>query len=1307
MGRKISLEEFQQIKKQLIDILNSNNFFAVYEFGHLFYLDECKDQVMQYVSLLAKLTSFDISDIPYEEWQGLRILVDNNHIANFSNYQDEGLEVLKSAFGKVDFPKIFKMYPDVFIYLLSSKKVFKFQEYLAKYKTSNSEEKFIKALKSYVLEEGYKVEYLGENGRGEIFYKFPDWMSSVNLRVVDKITTLDDLLSCDYHTIILNKTQNRVIDELNIENIKRFEQEFEGNQSLRFFTLLTNFFEKRHWLPNGYEFTDSLSYNEFKDKIAKLLDYIRHLGFFGNHPNYSFLHGSFREDYPEIFISETAPQELQNVFYRNAITIDLLVDHPGFIPYIKDYNLSSIISDNICLGFKTAESGEKKVVFKNFIQEFVTIYGQDKFWRLIKTYGKLLSNIQITITASDFADEMKLTKAIRKAIYKNICDKKLDYSHLQNVLEMVREYPSIFLDFDELLSISASEKVRLAESFYSQNLEFADVQKYPELIRVLKGKNLKVAFNNMLYKDDIHEKYNTVLFLASIGNTNFLKLCAKYGNYLNCINDHLKLTDKNISWSDISKRIEEIIASQCLNGYIDYSKDDAPTFLLQEHPELFLNDDAPEDLKKLFYGTSNNGLTFKALKEHPEWFSYLIDKSIATAIIRGTAHKDEIHHYFLAFGKKALPLGLQKPEVVMNMIDSQKTDLMKAWYNKTNQRFIPDSVVMLNFPLEEADKFLLASTLWSKLMRIVSFAENYEAREAMLKLAYTFGVFEHDQRGLKKLLDILTGIPKIIKSDDVSSITCDPSKLALLQTVYQLELDGSYKLRTDVRTDESKIRTVRQMLESIPDSPVLTPSRAHQLFGSFSLKYDKAFRDFLLENWDIVINSPEYTKTIAKIQRNFSQIKAANSNRKLTWDLAVSFLENNKYQNIETGNESVAEISAIAGYSQEDFAILQQIYNYGRKRVFSSIPRIENKKGKYSYEILRLDDPLALAIGTLSDCCQELGDMAEICMEHSMVDNNGRIFVIRDEFGNIVAQSWVWRNQDVICFDNIEIPNKAFARAVQEDIAGREKLAQDVYDIYKQAAEELMQADEKTYHWLWQTGRITKEQYDNWQVGKVTVGLGYNDIAEVIKRNALLDKEKTTPLPFNAPVKLDHGLYIKDSNRQYILIKKDKQSSYNTKAPFVHQDTFIEYDDASFTSKLAFTLTRLEAVTKGRTYDLNTELDSSANKHHLVTAIADNYGLDPLTTKIVLHPNFAIVYDTDSKTIQIADLFFNTNIHVNNETIEIEEKVLLQLHLAIKQISKGRMIDVSSLNAEQRMMYEKAVSLDKELDIESGVKNAR
>ena len=51
-----------------------------------------------------------------------------------------------------------------------------------------------------------------------------------------------------------------------------------------------------------------------------------------------------------------------------------------------------------------------------------------------------------------------------------------------------------------------------------------------------------------------------------------------------------------------------------------------------------------------------------------------------------------------------------------------------------------------------------------------------------------------------------------------------------------------------------------------------------------------------------------------------------------------------------------------------------------------------------------------------------------------MTDKNGRLFLIRDNEGNVVAQSWVWRNGNTICFDNIEIPERAFDRAIKSNL---------------------------------------------------------------------------------------------------------------------------------------------------------------------------------------------------------------------------------------------------------------------------------
>ena len=765
-------------------------------------------------------------------------------------------------------------------------------------------------------------------------------------------------------------------------------------------------------------------------------------------------------------------------------------------------------------------------------------------------------------------------------------------------------------------------------------------------------------------------------------------------------------------------------------------------------------------------------------------------KSIKTALLRNVYLKDKLSNYFLTFGdEKAIKLGINRAETVTRMIEADQVELMKRWYDKTGGKFIPDFVVMQNFSLEEADKFLESGSNWSQLMRIKSFAESPEARDAMLKLAYSFGAFDHDQRGFKKLLDLLTDLPKKIDSDkghiidqidnqidefsqrgffyhntaiieddgnvkiespsmtpeekeeaynkmiecakksNFNDLIDTPILVNLLETLkkenvdidfskpifaqlYKKNENGTYTLTINSQSCQKSAQVIRNILEKFREIPILTPDKAHQLLGGFVMKYDPEFREFLLRNMSEILNRPEYAAYISSIQRRFSEIKAINSNRFLTLDLAISYVQANRYESINIGNERVAEISAIAGYSQDDFNILQQIYNYGKQRVFSSIPRVydtvEKKTGKYTYEMLRLDDPLAMAIGTLSDCCQELHNAAEVCMEHSMVDKNGRVFVIKDEDGNIVSQSWVWRNEDVLCFDNIEIPGKAFARVRREHPElEKDVFADEIFEIYKQAAHDLMEKDEKVYKELLEMGKITLDQYYGLRLGKITVGLGYNDIAQAIKKNSKSDRFISRPLPFEPPVKLSRGLYTRDSNSQYILEERDDRGECDSKTIAVHGDDYTEYDDSTFTEKDLLALEKLEIITKNDPMFLETSLRDDVDKEHLVTALARNYRINPNTTRIIKHPNFAIIYDINDDIVRIADLFFNTKVDNGNQQLDIEDKVLMQIRLALEQIAKDKSIDISDLSSKQKEMYEKAISLSEELDTERGLNNAR
>ena len=1350
---------------------------------------------------------------------------------NFSiSYQSYLVDFIISKYGQEEFLSLIKKHSDVLLHIAELEDIRSFNQFLKEGK--DLESAFSEAVKQYFLNYGIPDQFKVVS-EGQTIYNVP----SMNFQFVEKLNTANDLLQYTDSVVVIDDSQRLVLDTLNIENIRRFEQEtgffthkgYEWSRDLEMFNTFSDYFRMHspsQLEKQGIDFKNgNISYEEFLTQFANCLDHMRKNGVFTDFPSYDWIQGEFRESHPEIFIDLNAPVELKIAFYRNRLNPEFLYHHKEYVKYLVNKNLSNTIRADMKLAIPGLidEQGRMMPSFANFVDEYVSRYGNEKFLQLCAKYGVVLSNITITSLHDEIENEQAIEQSLRNAIYNKIIKGKADYSYLASVPELVTEHPEIFVNFDNLTSISQEERQRLTKAFYTRTLSFDDIKKYPELANALKDKNLSIAFGD---KDGNHhegrifldtgygrtseKKYSDLELLQVFGNEKFLQLCAKYGRYMDGIAQHLNkdITIRNgkyidfglqsmdfengLSIEEISKRIENIIARESKLGNLAYNPEDAPDFLKENYPELFLGADVPDELKRYFYNYANNyPMTFEVLQRNKDWLPFLKDKSLTTSLLRNNYLKKELIQYFELFGEeKGIKLGINRAETVKEMMKSHQVELMKSWYDKTGGKFIPDFVVMQNFRLEEADKFLASGSNWSNLMRIQSFARTPESRDAMLKLAYSFGAFDQDQRGFKKLQDLLTSLPKKLDADkgyiidqidhqidqysqrgvfyhnksiidingnrriEAPNMTPEEKEEAynkmieyakknnfidlidtatlvnLLETLkkekvdidfskpifaqlYKKNEDGTYSLTINSQSCQKSAQAIRGVLEKFREVPILTPDKAHQLFGGFELKYDSDFREFLLINMDKIMANPEYVSLVASVQRQFSDIKAINSNRALTWELAVSYVQTNKFTSVNVGNERVAEISAIAGYSQADFNTLQQIYNYGKQRTFSSIPRIEQSaektSGRYTYETLRLDDPLAMAIGTLTDCCQELNNCAEVCMEHSMVDKNGRVFVIKDEHGNIVAQSWVWRNKDVLCFDNIEIPDKAFARTVKEhpDL-GRKGFTDEVFEIYKQAAHDLIEADEKLYKELLESGKITQEQYDGLRLGKITVGLGYNDIAESLKQNSAVDKGTISrPLPFEEPVKLSRGLYTSDSTTQYILEERDDRKEFDGDTLPVHSDTFVEYSDSNFTEKSLLSLEKLEIVTKEDPRNLDTSVSDYADSEHLVTEIARNYGLNPETARIIMNPNFAIIYDVNGDRLRVGDLLFNTKVDNEQQQMDIESQVVMQMRLALEQIASDKEIDVSALDEKQKEMYAKITGLTDEMDIERGVGHAR
>ena len=193
----------------------------------------------------------------------------------------------------------------------------------------------------------------------------------------------------------------------------------------------------------------------------------------------------------------------------------------------------------------------------------------------------------------------------------------------------------------------------------------------------------------------------------------------------------------------------------------------------------------------------------------------------------------------------------------------------------------------------------------------------------------------------------------------------------------------------------------------------------------------------------------------------------------------------------------------------DNYDELERIFEITKQRERSYIPSAEKteKVGnvKYRGRILRADDPLNILLGNATNCCQKLGDVGENTMRHAAMENTGRTFVVEeiseDGSAKIVAQSWVWRNNGVLCFDNIEIPRSEQRELKNGNSDERIEKQKAIFSVYQNAAKTLLEKDKKKFDKLLRQGKITQEQYDNFVLKLITVGTGYNDLGILTELN--------------------------------------------------------------------------------------------------------------------------------------------------------------------------------------------------------------
>ena len=430
------------------------------------------------------------------------------------------------------------------------------------------------------------------------------------------------------------------INELGLKNIVDFDNEngnFLTKDNCKMLELIRNkYLNENVDSPDERNFIDFYDENGMRRPYTKDEFYEIMRRIIVNRPSnitddYRYLNGEFRTRNPELFISEQAPMELQNLFYTKQITPSIILEHPEYIEFLKGKNLNScfeIISVNV-------KNNDEKAYFKSFWKFIGDKTDSDEFMNFIMEYsdvldivlnGKESNSYQYSIKFSIDDDMNKISSKINETLKKLIIEKGIIYPrHIPK--NMKEEYPSLFLDEN------APEELKKA--FYNRTISTEFILSNPSYKDFLKNIDLGALFKYMpvIAINENNEYEGEISLIDGIkqvfGFNDTFDVMLLYGKYIEKIFSNTKFKDfkfnlkftKDGLLDELDKQILKLI----IEGNIKYDEN-IPSHFKNNNPTLFLGENIPQEIKNKFY---NREFTLKDFNDNPELFEMFDKTNIA------------------------------------------------------------------------------------------------------------------------------------------------------------------------------------------------------------------------------------------------------------------------------------------------------------------------------------------------------------------------------------------------------------------------------------------------------------------------------------------------------------------------------------------------------------------------------------------------------------------------------------------------------------------------------------------------------
>ncbi len=465
----------------------------------------------------------------------------------------EEIKKISSLFGTENFHTLLVKYEDVF-QNIPMEELNSLTHAISKeeIETLSYEDIFYQMIKQYILKQ--KIDP----------HALPDYFSSMNFKIVDSFSSMEELLQYDKNTILCDPYQNEILQRLGIYNLQKLEA------NTKFFTSEKTSFSiyDLFWFSQR-----GLSYDAFENQFVKFLREKKKIY------DYSFIEGDFRKRHSDIFLDPDAPYDLQVAFYKTGIHSNFLKTHPEYIDLLREKDLR-VVFDELPNGL---------------LNSIYDVFGQKEGFDFLLLYESYITGAKIErIEGENLTKEELLTQIDEKI--KNAIDKGMKYdssmpTHFKN------RYPNLF--------VKEHLKDAIKEKFYKKELTLEDFEKNMDLLEQFDHTNILYGFPSQflgltkLFQSDT----NFVL-----RNTKYLKAVSIYDRVLNMeledvFNDYLKEenyevdVDKMDDLVTILKQITLSNASEmntfCNSFAKQLLKSDAPMDSLEQMEEVFIKNNLP------------------------------------------------------------------------------------------------------------------------------------------------------------------------------------------------------------------------------------------------------------------------------------------------------------------------------------------------------------------------------------------------------------------------------------------------------------------------------------------------------------------------------------------------------------------------------------------------------------------------------------------------------------------------------------------------------------------------------------------